>query len=162
MKTKYVYVIFLSILFSLNSCEEYSRQMKAEETKNTESLKKVLGGKHLLRKIYSEKETERSASGGFFIFAGNYNSSEKTETTVTFSWQTNRGDYVYYTLPLVLGRVRLRIDNSVKQPQVVFSWNQNKYTEFRSDDVEKAYYQIEYATFIVRDGDWPVDIAMPR
>ncbi len=125
-----------------------------------------------LRKMLPSKEhevTQGSASGWFFLFAGQANGSysETTETTVTFAWEYN-GSYVISTVPLQKMRVRIS-DLDTAPPSVTLVVNKGGCgftldgigSEFNSNQNGFLDKFIDYVEVTCRSEDWPTEISLP-
>ena len=121
----------------------------------------ILGGEHKLRKMVERTDMKTSASGGFFLFVGGFETSAKTSVTVKFAWQMNDGTYAISSLPLE--KIRVKLDDGAAVPTIKFRWR--PYYSPRPRRTPQVQELMDtfvlYAVVTVRERDWPVHIQLP-
>lgn len=122
---------------------------------------KILSGEHLLQKMDSSKATESQSRGDFFLFAGEYKSRTDSKIKIIFSWQMNEPDSIYAISSLDMTKIRIKFDNKIKSPTILFKWEQGCYEQ---SDPQIQYLmdnKVIYAIVTIQEKDWPKDIKLP-
>lgn len=126
-----------------------------KERPQTSNIGFALQGWHNIHQISSDKSESGSYSANYFLFFGSSSGQMSSQTTVSFSWLGNDGDYRYSTLPL--SKIRVELDEKAMSPIVKFRW-----TTYRSDcDANSLDSCIIYAIIRVNSKQWPAKITMP-
>ncbi len=148
-------VLILLITIGCTPLEETpdNRQMPITE--------KILSGEHLLQKMDSSKATESQSRGDFFLFAGEYKNRTDSKIKIIFSWQMNEPDSIYAISSLDMTKIRIKFDNKIKSPTILFKWEQSCYEQ---SDPQIQYLmdnKVIYAIVTIQEKDWPKDIKLP-
>lgn len=137
-----IFITFLVIGFMCN-------------TERESPLSSILSGEHSLRRLKVKNTNHSTLSGEFFIFMGGISGESKIETNVIFSWKDNEGNYIISKLPIT--KIRLHIDNSIKNPYIKFKWSLNYYCNI--SDMESIFEDnIIYALIYCSENDYPKNL----
>lgn len=105
-------------------------------------------GNHRLLSLntFIKIKNETSSFGFFFVFVGEYSSSDKNEKepTVRFCWENNNKEYVISELPLK--QVRFQIDSTINEPYCKFRWYSGPYL-----NEEYWYSNVIYVLFVLQE-----------
>ena len=93
-------VIFFVLCTSINACF---------------SVNEYYSGKLPLRQLKKVETSEKSSSGGFFVFIGGYSYSEKED--IKIQMLANTGSY-YKFIEVKIKDIAIRIDNKIEIPYI--------------------------------------------
>lgn len=132
---------------------------------------------HELRRMRERTKSEytSSASGSFFIIVGGYSANAKGEQKflVQFAWKAYDGTYIMSSLPLE--KIRVRVNNRVKTPQITFytvdyktynasmctsSWEFDQQLRDTKEMASKFEY-VAYAVVECTDDQWYPNVELP-
>lgn len=113
MKSNILYIVIgLSVM--LSSCTDNSRIIHRKSSKLP------------LRQMINDKETSISSSAWFFILGGGYSSHSVENNYVKC---LAKADGCYYFLKMNLAKVRIKINNKVKNPYIVIDYADYKMSD---------------------------------
>lgn len=128
-------IIILSA-FVLTSCDQEMNKEKC-------NLKPIE-----LRQIIKDKETVKSASFGYFVFAASGSYSETEELTVKVCGKV---DGSYRFLEFDINDIRIKIDNSVKTPYLKLNVNNDLKNKYASTILDYHNWEIRSVTIVCSD-----------
>lgn len=103
-------ITFITLILSLTSCET-----------NNAFIKKVLSGKHELRKLSTKTVTEEYASGTYFLIMGSMSYSKTENTTIRFYFKNHRGEFQFMEKPF--NEVNIKIEPTLIKPYITFNYD---------------------------------------
>lgn len=163
--------MFKKIMFYIlfGSCLILNTTSKANADFDGKELNKVFEGMHELKAMaYSGTSSKSSGSiSGFFIFGfGGIGGSVESSSfpTVSFAWKDNRSganDYIISTLPL--NKIRIKINDKIQKPYVLFRWTTKSYVDknYISSLEEAIIKNILYVVINCREEQWNPQIKIP-
>lgn len=152
--------LLLAVFLGLSGCY-------CDGTQTINRAREVLGDEtpRELHKFVEYNSQESQTTTRFFLVFGSSNNSSQTEPMVKFSWRMSDGAYAFSTLPLE--KIRVRYDESVEQPRILFKLFpaddvHNDCNDSESDDIDHLIRAtVSYATVFTRASDWPVNVQLP-
>jgi len=143
---KLYFLIVLSTIFFFN-CSDGSPH----------PIEHVLSGKHELRRIKSFK-LKSDIIGSYFLFSGSISGGGE-KIKVSFAWKTHVGIYIITTLPLE--DIRIKVDNTIKNPHVLFTTKRCNIYRHDLDITTMISTCVPYVTVVVKSEQWTSNIEMP-
>jgi hypothetical protein len=95
-----------------------------------------------LRQMISDKETNASSSAWFFILGGSYSSHSEENNYVKC---LAKADGCYYFLKMNLQKVRIQINNKVKNPYIIIDYSDFKLS---NEDLIVHSYHVDFYTIV--------------
>lgn len=129
MKSKII-SIFIGLSVILSSCTNDNRIFYRKSSKLP------------LRQMISDKETSISSSAWFFILGGGYSSHSEENNYIKC---LAKADGCYYFLKMNLQKVRIQINNEVKNPYIIMD-----YTNYKLSDeyLIVRSYEVDFYTIV--------------
>jgi hypothetical protein len=114
----------------------------------------TFSGNHELRKLKVNKETNSEWNASYFLIGGSASGKTVSDTKVSFSWKLNNNEYIISDI--ALDKIRLVLDDSVKNPYIKFKY---KNTNVNIDDIQLVIdYYIDYIVVHCKESDFPVEL----
>lgn len=102
-------IIFILLTLSLFGCDNSIKTFKSKPIK--------------LRQLVTKTEKHNYESGSFFLIGGNYHKSDYEETNVK---AFGRVDGYYRLIEMDINDIRINIDNSINEPNIVIKYYSGK------------------------------------
>lgn len=113
-----------------------------------------LKGNHELRAFNVKSSNVSEWSVSYFLIAGGGSGKEYIETTVTFAWQANTGEYILSKFPI--SKIRVKIDDTIEHPYITFNYINGVSS---IDDIEWVMdYYVNYIVVHCKGEDYPISI----
>lgn len=147
----FVVLVITGLTIGLRQCEKENTEIA---DKRETAFIQTFSGNHELRKLKVNKETNSEWNASYFLIGGSASGKTLSDTKVSFSWKLNNNEYIISDIRL--NKIRLVLDDSVKNPYIKFKY---KNTNVDIDNIQLVIdYYIDYVVVHCKESDFPVEL----